>query len=52
MKRMESFENGTHNETWVCQGYTDAINKFLNEVSSYRLFYGYASFNLLSANCR
>ena len=45
MKRMESFENGTHNETWVSQGYTDAINKFLNEVSFYCLFYCYSTYN-------
>jgi len=32
MKRMETFETGTHNETWQCHGYTDAINRFLNDV--------------------
>ncbi|XP_066926422.1 protein ABHD13-like [Clytia hemisphaerica] len=34
MKRMETFESGTHNETWQCQGYTEAINRFLNDVYS------------------
>lgn len=33
MKRIETFESGTHNETWQCHGYTDVINKFLNEVN-------------------
>jgi len=32
VKRIETFESGTHNETWQAHGYTDVINKFLNEV--------------------
>lgn len=32
VKRIETFETGTHNETWQCHGYTDVINRFLNEV--------------------
>lgn len=32
VKRIETFENGTHNDTWQRPGYTDVINKFLNEV--------------------
>jgi len=32
VKRIETFENGTHNDTWQSAGYTDVINKFLNEV--------------------
>lgn len=32
IKRMECFENGSHNGTWQCYGYYEAINRFLNEV--------------------
>jgi len=32
MKRMETFDSGTHNETWQCDGYIEAINRFLNDV--------------------
>ena len=34
LKRMTRLPDGTHNETWQCVGYYDAINKFLHEVSS------------------
>ena len=33
MKRIETFVTGTHNDTWQCYGYSDVVNKFLNEVS-------------------
>lgn len=33
LKRFERFENGTHNETWQCPGYCEAINRFINEVA-------------------
>ena len=33
MKRLETFGTGTHNDTWQCYGYSEAINKFLNEVT-------------------
>jgi len=36
LKRIEYFESGTHNETWTSQGYTDVINRFLNEVHEAR----------------
>lgn len=29
---MECFDHGTHNETWQCYGYFDAISRFLCEV--------------------
>eukprot|EP00794_Sanderia_malayensis_P012211 gene12211-13469_t len=32
MKRLEKFETGTHNDTWQCYGYAEAINKFINDV--------------------
>ncbi|XP_065063388.1 protein ABHD13-like [Rhopilema esculentum] len=32
MKRLETFVTGTHNDTWQCYGYSEVINKFLNEV--------------------
>ncbi|XP_063690128.1 protein ABHD13-like [Bolinopsis microptera] len=32
MKRIECFESGTHNGTWQCYGYYEALNRFLAEV--------------------
>lgn len=32
MKRLGIFQNGTHNETWQCQGYYKTINQFFLEV--------------------
>ncbi len=32
MKRLARFEPGTHNETWMCPGYYETINRFLEEV--------------------
>ena len=33
MKRIECFESGTHNGTWQCYGYYEALNRFLAEVT-------------------
>ena len=33
MKRLALFTDGTHNDTWQCNSYYDAINRFLAEVS-------------------
>ena len=35
MKRMALFDNGTHNETWLCPGYYECILNFITEVSSF-----------------
>ena len=35
MKRIECFESGTHNGTWQCYGYYEALNRFLAEVRLY-----------------
>ncbi|KAK2158646.1 hypothetical protein LSH36_166g04064 [Paralvinella palmiformis] len=32
LKRLAKFPNGSHNETWQCQGYYETINRFLQEV--------------------
>ena len=34
LKKLEKFESGTHNDTWQCYGYLDAIAQFLYEVCS------------------
>jgi hypothetical protein len=31
-KKIARFEGGTHNETWRCAGYYDALKNFLAEV--------------------
>lgn len=36
LKKMECFDHGTHNETWQCYGYFDAISRFLCEVHQAR----------------
>ncbi|CAE1279816.1 ABHD13 [Acanthosepion pharaonis] len=36
MKRMALFDNGTHNETWLCPGYYECILNFITEVSKWR----------------
>lgn len=36
MKRMALFDNGTHNETWLCPGYYESILNFITEVSKWR----------------
>lgn len=36
LKKLESFDHGTHNETWQCYGYFDAITRFLCEVHQAR----------------
>ena len=32
LKHIERFEHGTHNGTWQCSGYYEAINRFLSHV--------------------
>ena len=32
MKRLALFTDGTHNDTWQCHSYYDAIDRFLSEV--------------------
>lgn len=32
MKRLVTFESGTHNETWECRGYYHALSLFINEL--------------------
>ncbi len=32
LKRLARFDAGTHNETWMCPGYYETINRFLHEV--------------------
>ncbi|XP_029654158.1 protein ABHD13 [Octopus sinensis] len=36
LKRMALFDNGTHNETWLCPGYYECILNFIAEVSKWR----------------
>lgn len=36
LKKMKCFDHGTHNETWQCYGYFDAISRFLCEVHQAR----------------
>jgi len=36
MKRIECFDTGTHNGTWQCYGYYEAVNRFLAEVVSFK----------------
>lgn len=36
LKKLECFDHGTHNETWQCYGYFDAITRFLCEVHQAR----------------
>ncbi|KAK2551511.1 Protein ABHD13 [Acropora cervicornis] len=36
LKKLECFDGGTHNETWQCYGYFDAITRFLSEVHQAR----------------
>lgn len=36
LKRIAKLPGGTHNETWQCVGYYDAINKFLQEVEQWK----------------
>ncbi|XP_068707098.1 protein ABHD13-like [Montipora capricornis] len=36
LKKLECFDRGTHNETWQCYGYFDAIARFLCEVRQAR----------------
>ncbi|XP_067046618.1 protein ABHD13-like [Acropora muricata] len=36
LKKLECFDGGTHNETWQCYGYFDAITRFLCEVHQAR----------------
>ncbi|CAN7996642.1 unnamed protein product, partial [Ixodes hexagonus] len=33
MKRLATFESGTHNETWLCKGYYATLSLFINDVS-------------------
>ena len=35
MKRMARFDAGTHNETWMCNGYYETINRFIEEVGNF-----------------
>lgn len=35
LKRIAVFQDGTHNETWQCRGYYDAIKHFLSEVDQF-----------------
>ena len=32
LKKLEKFESGTHNDTWQCYGYLDAIAQFFYEL--------------------
>ncbi|KAL1468130.1 hypothetical protein MTO96_025638 [Rhipicephalus appendiculatus] len=32
MKRLVTFESGTHNETWECRGYYQSLSLFINEL--------------------
>lgn len=32
LKKLEPFEGGSHNDTWQCFGYLDAITRFICEV--------------------
>ena len=32
MKKVERFECGSHNDTWQCGGYFEAVSRFLIEV--------------------
>ena len=34
-KRIEVFPGGTHNETWICPGYYEAIISFMVQVGLY-----------------
>ena len=34
MKRLALFTDGTHNDTWQCNNYYDALCRFLSEVCS------------------
>ena len=36
LKRIARFADGTHNETWQCNGYYEAIARFSREVDAYR----------------
>lgn len=36
LKKLDCFDHGTHNETWQCYGYFDAITRFLCEVHQAR----------------
>ncbi|KAJ7361798.1 Alpha/beta hydrolase domain-containing protein 13 [Desmophyllum pertusum] len=36
LKKLDCFDHGTHNETWQCYGYFDAISRFLCEVHQAR----------------
>ncbi|GFS27811.1 abhydrolase domain-containing protein 13 [Elysia marginata] len=31
LKRLEQFTNGTHNDTWMCPGYYEALMRFVPE---------------------
>ncbi|KAM7307051.1 protein ABHD13-like [Ixodes scapularis] len=32
MKRLATFESGTHNETWLCKGYYPTLSLFINDL--------------------